>query len=406
MAIFEYRAVDAHGKISLGRMPAQNERELESRLRNNGLETISVTSMKDGTRTPGALGSRAVPRKELINFCFHMEQTLRGGVMLPDALGDLIEGVAHVAFRDTLTVILEAVREGAPLSKAMREFPGTFDEVFVGLVFAGETSGQLPESFARVGARLRWIDELNAQVKKMVTYPAFTLAVLIGVSLFMLIYLVPQLASFIREAAGGELPLQTKLLLGLSGSLHEYWYVYFATPIVLVIAGWLAFHSLGEKALLRLDRMVLRAPVVGGVIERIVLSRFTSLFGLMYASGIPVLQSLLVCRDAAGNRWIAAGIQRVHDEVVQGRPLTDAFEQVRMFPNLVLRMVRIGEATGELDKSLENVSYFFNREIQERIDRIQAMVEPALTVTLGLMLGWLMLAVLGPIYDILGKIKI
>ena len=403
MAIYEYRAVDADGRISLGRMPAQNERELENRLRNNGLETISIEGLKTNAR---AFGSRSVPRKELINFCFHMEQTLRGGVMLPDALTDLIEGVTHVAFRDTLTVLLEAVREGAPLSQAMREFPGTFDEVFTGLVFAGETSGQLPESFARIGARIRWIDELNAQIRKMVTYPAFTLAVLIGVSLFMLMYLVPQLASFIREAAGGDLPLQTRLLLSLSAALREHWYVFAAAPVVAVIAGWLIVRSLGERSLLALDRLALRVPVIGGVIERIVLSRFTSLFGLMYASGIPVLQALLVCRDSAGNRWIASGIQRVHDAVVQGLALTAAFEQVGLFPSLVLRMVRIGEATGELDKSLENVAYFFNREVQERIDRIQAMVEPALTVTLGLLLGWLMLAVLGPIYDILGKIKI
>ncbi|MGE0314877.1 MAG: type II secretion system F family protein [Lautropia sp.] len=403
MAIYDYRAVDASGKISLGRMPAQNERELENRLRNNGLETISISPRRTDAR---ALRSGSVPRKELINFCFHMEQTLRGGVMLPDALTDLIDGVTHASFRDTLTVILEAVREGSPLSRAMREFPGTFDEVFTGLVFAGETSGQLPEAFARVGARLRWIDELNAQVKKMVSYPAFTLAVLVGVSLFMLMFLVPQLAGFIKEMTGGELPVQTRVLLFVSASLRAYWPALLAVPVGLAAGGWLVWRSLGEKALTRIDRMLLRLPVIGTVFEKIILARFTSLFGLMYASGIPVLQALLVCRDAAGNRWIAAGIQRVHDEVVQGRPLTDAFAHVALFPSLVLRMVRIGEATGELDKALENVAYFFNREIQERIDRIQAMVEPALTVTLGLLLGWLMLAVLGPIYDILGKIKI
>lgn len=403
MAIFDYRAVDANGKISLGRMPAQNERELENRLRNNGLETLSISTRRTDAR---GLGMRGVPRRELINFSFHMEQTLRGGVMLSDALSDLVDGVTHVAFRDVLTVILEAVREGSSLSKAMAEFPATFDAVFIGLAHAGEASGQLPEAFARIGARLRWIDELDGQVRKMVMYPAFTLAVLISVSLFMLIYLVPQLAGFIREMAGGELPLQTRVLLALSDALRAWWPLFIAAPILVVVSAWLAWRSLGEKALTRIDRTLLRLPVVGIVFENIVLSRFTSLFGLMYASGIPVLQSLEVCRNAAGNRWIAAGIERVREEVVQGRALTDAFAQVGLFPSLVLRMVKIGESTGELDKALANVAYFFNREIQERIDRIQALVEPALTVALGLMLGWLMLAVLGPIYDILGKIKI
>lgn len=402
MALYDYRSVDATGKVSQGRMPAQNERELEGRLRNSGQELISATERRQQL---SSLRNRRVPRRELINFCFHMEQTLRGGLMLPDALLDLIEGVTHAAFRDVLTVLLESVREGSSMSAAMQAFPNVFDEVFTGLIFAGEASGQMPEAFQRIGARLRWIDELNGQIKKMLMYPAFTLTVLAGATLFMLLYLVPQLSGFIREATGGELPLQTQLLLALSSGLQTWWPVLLIAPPSVALVGWLWLRAAGEATLLKLDRLKLRLPLVGNVIEKVVLSRFTSLFGLLYASGIPVLQSLQVCRNAAGNRWIATGIQRVNDEVVAGRPLTEAFTHVGIFPTIVLRMVRIGESTGELDKALNNVSYFFNREIEERIGRIQALVEPMLTLALGVLLGWLMMAVLGPIYDTLTKIK-
>lgn len=403
MAIFVYRAVDTSGRVSRGRMPALNERELEGRLRNSGLEVIAATelSVSRGGLTRGRIG-----RTELINFCFHMEQTLRGGVPLTESIADLLDGLAHRGFRDVLTVCLEAVREGAPLSVALATFPNTFDEVFIGLIRSGEESGRLPEAFARVGARLRWIDELSSQVKKMIAYPAFTILVLLAVTAFLLIYLVPQLSSFIREASGGELPLTTKVLLALSQFLVHGWPYVLAAPFVLALLGWIVYTRLGEASLMRLDRMKLKLPVVGGVIERIVLARFTSLLGTLYESGVPVLHALHVCRDAAGNRWVARGIDRVHDEIVQGQGLSDAFAAVGMFPTLVLRMVRIGEATGELDKSLVNVSYFYNREIQASIDRIQALVEPLLTVTLGLLLGWLMMAVLGPIYDLLGKIRL
>ncbi|MGE0802461.1 MAG: type II secretion system F family protein [Lautropia sp.] len=402
MAIFVYRAVDLAGRISRGRMPALNERELEGRLRNNGLEVITATQLiaSRGGRSRGRIG-----RTELINFCFHMEQTLRGGVPITESIADLIEGLAHRGFRDVLAVCLEAVREGAPLSSALATFPNTFDEVFIGLIRSGEESGRLPDAFARVGARLRWIDELSSQIKKMVAYPAFTVVVLAAVTAFLLIYLVPQLSSFIREASGGELPLMTEVLLALSKLLVHGWPVLLAAPFVIGLAGWGIYTRLGERSLLRLDRLKLRLPVVGGIIERIVLARFTSLLGTLYESGVPVLHALQVSRDAAGNRWIARGIERVHDEIVQGQGLSDAFAAVEMFPTLVLRMVRIGEATGELDKALANVSYFYNREIQAAIDRIQALVEPLLTVTLGLLLGWLMMAVLGPIYDLLGKIR-
>ncbi len=402
MAIFVYRAVDPAGRVIRGRMPALSERELEGRLRNNGLEVIATSQL---AASSGVRGRGRVGRPELINFCFHMEQTLRGGVPLTDSLSDLLESVSHSGFRDVLTVCLEAVREGAPLSTAIADFPSTFDDVFVGLIRAGEASGQLPEAFSRVGARLRWIDELNGQVKKMIAYPAFTLVVLAGVTLFLLMYLVPQLSGFIREASGGELPLSTQVLLLLSQALVAWWPVIFAVPVVVAAVLWFTFLQLGERGRLQVDRLKLRLPLVGGVFQRIALARFTSLLGTLYESGVPVLQALQVCREAAGNRWIAQGIQRVAEEIVQGRGLSDAFEAEAMFPNLVLRMVRIGESTGELDKSLSNVSYFYHREIQATIDRIQSLVEPTLTLTLGLLLGWLMMSVLGPIYDLLGKIR-
>jgi type IV pilus assembly protein PilC len=280
-----------------------------------------------------------------------------------------------------------------------------FDRVFVGLVRAGEQSGRMPEAFERLAASARWQDELAAQFRKMISYPAFTLAVLLGVTVFMLTYLVPQLAGFIRSTSG-DLPLQTRLLLWLSQMLVAHWPLVLAAPVVAAITAVVGLRLAGERTRLRLDRLSLRTPLVGGVIQRIVLARFAALFGMLYASGVPVLKSLEVCEQAAGNRWIAAGIAQVQQAILQGKGLTDAFTQVGLFPNLVLRMVRIGEATGELDKALANVGYFYNREVQETIGRVQALVEPAMTVSLGLLLGWLMVSVLGPVYDLLTRIKV
>ena len=403
MALFDYRAVGRSGRITAGRMPAQNERELENRLRLAGLELISSELRRESRRRRGG---KRVSRRELINFCFHLEQTLRGGVLLTDALGDQVIDAPPSRMRDVISVILESVREGMPLSSALANYPTVFDGVFIGLVRAGEASGHLAEAFARIGARLRWIDELSSQVRRMLTYPTFTLVILLATTLFLLIYLVPQLADFIREASGGHLPLLTRVLLDLSKLLSEHWLALACVPFVVAAIGWLWYRSLGERGLTTLDRWKLKLPVVGPVFERIALGRFTSLLGLLYASGVPVQQSLQVCREAAGNRWLARGIVEVHDAVIQGSSLVQAFERAGLFPHLVLRMVRIGETTGELDRALANVSYFYNREITERIDRIQALVEPVLTVCMGMLLGWLIMAVLGPIYDMLGKMRI
>ena len=401
MTVFVYRAIDDGGKVLAGRMPANNERELESRLRTSGLELINAREQ----RSRRHLLSPKAPRRELINLCFHMEQTLRGGVLLTDALADLIEGLQHQKMRDALTVVLQSLRDGTPLSRALADFPDIFDEVFIGLIHAGEEAGTLPQAFAKLGEALRWQDELASQVSKMMLYPSFTILVLVGVTFFMLIFLVPQLAGFIK-ASVGSLPLQTRILLALSDFVVANWGKMIAAPFVLVISAMLTFSFSNENFRTKVDKIKFRLPIVGMVIEKVALARFAHLFGMLYASGVPILRSLEVCQGAAGNRHLARGIKQVNEMIVSGQGLSQAFESSKLFPNLVLRMIRIGEATGELDKSLENVGYFYNREIQERIGKIQAMIEPMLTVALGLLLGWLMMSVLGPIYDILGKMKI
>jgi type IV pilus assembly protein PilC len=401
MSVFSYRAINPSGKVLSGQMPANNERELEARLKNSGMELIDAKRQSAKRSLTGG----AVPRKELINLCFHMEQTLRGGVLLTDAFADLIEGLEHQKMRDALSVILQSIRDGAPLSNALADFPDIFDDVFVGMVGAGEEAGALPEAFAKLGVGLRWRDELSSQVTKMMLYPCFTILVLFSVAFFMLLFLVPQLAGFIKSTLG-TIPLQTKVLLALSDFVVAHWGKIIVTPLFVVACLRAGFHWSSEATRTTLDRLKFRLPLVGSVIEKVALARFASLFGMLYASGVPILRCLEVCQAAAGNRHLAQGIHDVRERIVGGMGLSLAFEASALFPNLVLRMIRIGEATGEIDKSLENVGYFFNREIQERISKIQAMIEPMLTVALGVLLGWLMMAVLGPIYDILGKLKI
>ena len=399
---FSYRAIDANGRVVTGRMPAMNERELEARLKQTGLEVIDARSRKAARFMP----VRRVQRRELIGFCYHMEQTLRGGVLLTDALADLVEGTPDRGFRNILSAMLEAVREGSSLSIAMAGHPQAFDEVFIGLIRAGEQSGQLFDAFARIGSSLRWQDELAAKLKKIAAYPVFTLVVLQVVASFMLIYLVPQLSVFIKSTSGGELPLQTRMLLGLSEAMVTHWVWFLATPLVVAAAVWAGLRRASPTLQLCLDRLKLRAPLAGPILEKVALARFASLLGMLYAAGVPVLTSLEVCRGAAGNQWIAHGITRVRELIVDGSGMTEAFQKAQLFPNLVLRMVRIGETTGELDAALANVTYFYNREVEETLQRVQAVIEPMLTVSLGLLLAWLMMAVLGPVYDLIAKVKI
>lgn len=401
MQMFLYRAVDASGRVSQGRLPAMSTRELEARLLGSGQELISARPVGAKGWRPG----RRVPTKELINFCFHMDQTLAAGILVTDSLNDVVESTGNAQFRDSLLMVLESVRGGQALSDALSEFPLIFDEVFVGLIKAGEESGRLAEMFAKLGDSLRWQDELQSQLKKLMMYPAFMITVIFAVTLFVLLYLVPQLAGFIKST-GNELPMQTRLLLAASDGLIANWGKLATAAVLAPLLVWVLLKLTDQRLDYQIDRMKLAMPVFGKVLEKTIVARFSSLFGMLYASGVPVLKSIDVCREAVGNRALSRAIEVVQLEISSGRSIAQAFSAAALFPALMIRMIRIGESTGEIDKALQNVSYFYNREVRETIEKIQAMIEPVMTLILGLILGWLMMAVLGPVYDLIAKIKV
>jgi len=203
---------------------------------------------------------------------------------------------------------------------------------------------------------------------------------------------------------GQDMPTQTKILIATSGFFVNYWYVVLGLPIVLAAVVFFLVRS-SHAARYRFDDFKLRLPYVGDILRKIILSRFASVFAMMYSSGITILDSIKATEGVVGNLVIRDGLERVGGLIAEGQNVTVAFQNVGIFPPLVLRMLRVGENTGALDTALTNVSYFYNRDVRESIEKVQAMIEPVMTVTIGLILGWIMMAVLGPIYDIITKMK-
>jgi len=234
-------------------------------------------------------------------------------------------------------------------------------------------------------------------------YPAFVGSIVAMVIFFLMIYLVPQMVAFIRNMGQG-IPLQTRILIEVSAFFVGYWWAVLAAPAILVVGVKLAARA-NPVVRYQLDRFKLSLPVAGEIVRKIILSRFASIFALMYASGITILDAIRSSEETAGNLVIQEGLKLAGERIREGKSVTAAFQEVGLFPPLVVRMLRVGESTGALDKALLNVSYFYNREVRESISKIQVMIEPALTVILGAILGWVMLSVLGPIYDVITKIK-
>ncbi len=281
--------------------------------------------------------------------------------------------------------------------------PKVFNKVFVSLIRAGETSGRLPEVLKSLTESLKWEDELASQTKKLIMYPAFVGTIVIAATFFLMIYMVPQLKQFVKNM-GQVLPLQTQVLFFVSDLLVSYWYVALLLPL-LIVAGIKIALATNPLARIRFDAAKLRLPLVGDILRKIILSRFANTFALLYASGIPILDSIRTTQDVVGNLVVRRGLERVEQLIVEGQNVTAAFHSIGFFPPLVIRMLRVGESTGALDDALMNVSYFYNRDVKESVEKVQQLIEPMLTVVLGCLLGWIMLSVLGPVYDIISKIQ-
>lgn len=400
MPLYAYRAMDPGGRLVPGAMDATNSADLELRLRRMELDLIDF---RLSSQKGAAFGKRVVRRADLINFSFHMEQLTGAGVPILEGLGDLRDSLDHPRFRDIVSDLIESIEGGLTLSQALRHHEEVFDNTFTSLVAAGEASGKLADVFRNLSESLKWQDELAAQTRKIVTYPIVVALVVLAVTFFLMIVLVPQLTSFIRNM-GGELPLHTRALIAVSNVFVEYWFLILALP-PLAWLGARVWLRRSEDARLAFDALKLRIPLVGPVLHKIILARFATFFGLMYGSGITILECIRLSEGIVANRMVAAGLRRAAQLISDGQSVTLAFQNTGIFPPLVLRMLRVGESTGALDGALRNVSYFYNREVKEKIERVQSLIEPAMTVTLGLLLGWIMLSVLGPIYDTMSQLR-
>lgn len=400
MPNYFYKAIDDHGKIHNGSMQTTNPLELERRLATLNLELISQ-QQKTSNR---GLSKRSVSRQELISFVFHMEQLTRSGVPLLEGLTDLRDTVPDSYFKDIIAALVEGIEGGKTFSQTLSDHPKIFDNVFVTLVRIGEESGKLPTILKDISVNLKWTDEIIGNTKKILIYPCVVGIVILAVVSFLMIKLVPQLMPFI-QSMGGEVPLYTQALITTSNIFTDYWYLILPLPLVLFFVIKL---SAQRNAAFRdkLDGIKLKIPIVGELMFQIILARFTNYFALMYNSGITVLDSLEISKNLVNNASVAQAINTAHTAISDGQKISDAFESTQLFPPLVIRMLRVGETSGNLDESLLNASYFYDREVKESIGKLEPALEPLLTVIMGGIMLWIMVAVLGPVYDTMTQIDI
>lgn len=397
MALLTYKARDEEGRLQRGTLEAVDEGSLRSRLRDRGLYVVEVKA-----EIPRAKNiSGKVSRHELILFTYHLQAIVSGGVPLLLGLSDLADETRGRRFRAVIEDVRSALESGSSLSMALARHPKVFPESYMRMVEAGETGGRLDECLGRIVHLMEWTEELNGQLKQLVRYPAIVLSAMFGLILLILGFVLPRFRG-VLDALNVELPWTTRVLLAASSFVQTRWPFLIVGAIVL---------GVGLAILLRLprikilcDRGLLKIPVVGSLQHSLLASQLAHFLGAFTQTGVPIGSALDLCAGIIGNRFVSLRIAEVRTRVLEGDTLTHAFRQAEILPPLVLRMLAIGEETGALPESLEKAREFYDREIPRRVKELFDLVGPVLTLVLGVLLLFVLLSVLLPVYRIYGAI--
>lgn len=400
MPSYRYSAMNDLGRTINGVVMAENEVDLEERLKQIGLEVITYRTLKD---KKGGTSGR-IKLQDMIIMCLHLEQLGRAGVPLLDAIADVRDSTDSMRLKNVMTGVYEYIKGGEVLSKALSHYPTVFNDVFIGLISASEKTGNFSEAFLHIADHLKWTADLRRKVKKAIRYPIALLLIMSGVISVLMIFVVPKLIDFIM-AQGFEIPLHTRALIATSHAFVDYWYIILGTP-VLLIAMLIGFYRISPDFAYRVDGFILKMPVFGAVSRKLNMARFTHFFAVLFNSGIDILESLQAAKNVVGNRVLQESVDVMTRSVSEGTSLTASMRISNQFPNLVVRMFKIGEESGNMTEALENVNFFYDREVNDAVDGVVGMIQPALTIVMGALIFWVIAAVFGPLYQSFSKMNV
>lgn len=400
MQKYNYVGINSEQRRVRGQLIAANLPDAERQLAQMGIELLSLRVKKEAF---AFMQRKQVSNKDIITMTFQIEQLLRSGVPLLDILNDMQASFPAGYFRDLLSGLYDSMLNGATFAEALSRYPNDFDEVYISLVAIGEKTGQLEMILHDLGMNMRWQDELESKAKKIMIYPSIVFSVVIMVITFLMLFLVPELVKFI-QGMGQELGFMTLSLIAVSNYFVDYWHVTF----LLIVFLFIFFKLLMYRSPIfrkRVHQWVLTMPLIGSILFKLKIARMTSTMAIMYAAGVSLQQIISMAGKVVGNDYLYERLTEVENHIMDGHTIVNSFASVNIFPPLILKLIKVGETTGRMDESLRNISYFYDREAKELIEKVEPAIEPIITLILAVLVGWVMMATLGPVYDIIGSIR-
>ncbi|HEX9291437.1 MAG TPA: type II secretion system F family protein [Anaeromyxobacteraceae bacterium] len=389
------------GEARTGEMEAGDEAAVRARLAQMGIEPTRVRRrMADLHLTiPGMSG---VSTKDILIFTRQFSVMIDAGLPLVQALDIIGTQADNLAFRKVLLAIKGKVESGSTFADALAEHPKAFDELFVQLVRAGEIGGILDTILNRLGAYIEKNEKLKRRVKGAMVYPSIVLGVAVLVTVVLLVFVTPTFEKMFKDF-GGAMPAPTQFIIDLSHGLRDRWYLFVGIPTAIVVAFKTTLASKKGRDLW--DAFVLKAPLAGSVVRKVAVARFTRTLGTMLSSGVPILDALQIVARAAGNRTVEGAILYVRAKISEGKNIAQPLAETQVFPPMVVQMIGVGEATGAMDAMLNKIADFYDDEVDVAIAALTSMIEPAMMVVIGGVVGGFLIAMYLPIFSIAGTIK-
>jgi type IV pilus assembly protein PilC len=399
---FVWKGRTPAGETLSGELEAADKQELMSQLRKRRILITSVSEKKSLANMEINLKPPSVSTRELGIFTRQFATMINAGLPLVQCLNILSQQSDNSYFKRVISEVMSAVEQGATLAEALQKHPRVFSRLYVNMVDAGESGGVLDGIFQRLAVYLEKAEALRRKVKGALTYPAIVVVVAVGATTFMLVFIIPTFAKMFSDF-GGELPTPTRVVLALSGFVRSWWWAMCGSVAAAIFGIRHYYRTDGGRKMI--DRILLRMPVIGTVIRKSAVARFTRTLGTLISSGVPILEGLDITARTAGNAVVESAIQETRGSISEGNTIAEPLGRCDVFPPMVVQMVAVGEETGALDEMLAKIAEFYDDEVDAAVEAMTAAIEPAMIVIMGVVVGGMLVAMYLPMFKLVSVIS-
>jgi type IV pilus assembly protein PilC len=400
MAKYSWEGVSRQGDNRKGTMEAPDEGAVAERLRDQGINPKRIK--KAGRANFNIQLTSGVGMRDLLIFTRQLATMIDAGLPLVQCLDILASQTDNKAFAAVLMSVKTSVESGSTFSDALKKHPRVFDELYVNLVAAGEVGGILDTILNRLAAYIEKADKLKRQVKGAMVYPISILCVAIGVVVIMLTKVIPTFEDMYKEFKGAILPAPTRFVIKLSNGFVDNWYIFAGVTVGFFVLLFAIMRNPRGRELF--DAFILKFPVIGSVLRKIAVARFTRTLGTLLSSGVPILDSLEICAKTSGNKVIQKALMYSRQKISEGKDLASPLIETKVFPSMVVQMIGVGEQTGAMDQMLQKIADFYEEEVDVAVGAMTSLMEPIMMVFLGTLVGGLIVAMYLPVFELAGNI--